>query len=59
MGVLIGSVTSMTILLFNIGVVAVVAAKTGFNGDSAELPFIYDSPTMCVLADSGASKCSR
>jgi hypothetical protein len=52
MGLLIGCQLSATILLFNIVVVIVVAAKTGFKGDTAELPFFYDSPKMCVLTRS-------
>jgi hypothetical protein len=46
MGVLIGSCFSAAILLFNVTVVIVIARMSGFKGDSAELPFFYDSPTM-------------
>jgi hypothetical protein len=46
MGVFIGVCMSTTILLFNITVIIVIARMSGFKGDSAELPFFYDSPTM-------------
>lgn len=48
MGILIGSCMSAAILIFNIFVVVVVALKTGFKGDTAILPFIYDPTTMYV-----------
>jgi hypothetical protein len=50
MGVLIGCCMSATILLFNIAVVIIVAIKTDVHGDTAQLPFKYDSLTMCVFS---------
>ncbi|XP_014550275.1 hypothetical protein COCVIDRAFT_115896 [Bipolaris victoriae FI3] len=46
MSMLMGSCTSAAILAFNIVVVVLVAIKPGFNGDTAVLPFTYDSVTM-------------
>jgi hypothetical protein len=50
MGVLIGCCMSATILLFNIAVVIIVAIKTDVHGDTARLPFKYDSLKMCVFS---------
>jgi hypothetical protein len=48
MGILIGCWMSASILLFNITVVIVVAVKTGFKGDIAELPFTFNAEKMYV-----------
>lgn len=45
---MMGSCISAAILVFNIAVVVLVAVKPGFNGDTAVLPFTYDSVTMYV-----------
>ncbi|KAF2678605.1 hypothetical protein K458DRAFT_348372 [Lentithecium fluviatile CBS 122367] len=50
MGVLIGCYMSASILLFNIAVVIIVAIKAGFHGDTAILPFTFDSDSMSRLS---------